>query len=201
MKPFMVGTVVAASIVVVALGYASRVLPDGKAGVTYAGGPPAHPARLHRAKPTAGTKLHAPPPTVTEPTGFHKLPPPTVPLPTRPYTAAEAHPVPRASISQSALDQAVGTGSAFRIRNAWVMPSGVTIAAGANPITELPGLVVIPITGRPHFIPIATNGGLGAARIAAVKGHWVLVAQGQGYEVYNYATGATARSDPAADVL
>lgn len=61
-----------------------------------------------------------------------------------------------------------------------------------------PGLVAYSPDGTAKYIGIAVIGAPGPADIKGVEGDWVLMAQGRGYQVYNYKTGELSRSDETA---
>lgn len=132
--------------------------------------------------------------------------PPLV-VPNTPYSSGEPHPASGSASLTLKVNEAIRAAHVarlwgkFAISSVWTISDDLTVATGSFEVTGQPGLIIVPASGAPRYYSLGIDGGPGPAYIDGYRGHWLWIAQGFGYVLFNYANGRSSRSDAYADVV
>ena len=135
------------------------------------------------------------------------MPPPNIPVPKPPYSPGEPHPLsspfPAASIQQAvtASGLCAPSNGAFQVDNGWQITAALQVWSGWFDGSGQPAIVVVSGASAATLYELSIDGAPGPAYVDGVKGAWVLLGQGYGYEVFNPETDVFQRSDANADPL
>lgn len=129
-----------------------------------------------------------------------KVPAPTWPKPQKPYSATEPHPIPIPKLSPTHVDRAAKSATPapgwhlgkFTLNGAWQIHPSIQVVVGTRMGWPF---IVATKNGTLKWYRLGIEGAPGPAVIEAVKGDWVLLKQGYGYQVFNWKTGQRSSSN------
>ena len=131
---------------------------------------------------------------------YRPLPAPAVGKP--PDSGIMAIDVSASKFSASVIEKATEKATAqsprlgqFNIDSVWQLPGGLQVASGHFAGVGAPAVITVDENGDTSYTGLQIFGSPGPARILGVKGSFLLIGQGRGYQVYNYRTGEVDRSD------
>lgn len=122
----------------------------------------------------------------------------------QPSSTSETSPITQQTINQalqSANVSVTGVSGPFVVNDVWQINAHLMVGTGTFRSSGFPGVVIAPVSGSPSFYSLLVNGAPGPAYIQGYRGNWLWIGQGFGYELFNYVTGQSSRSDQNANLV